>query len=310
MIEILFVYLLSFIVIWFGAGLIISAVDILSKNLRISRFALSFVVLGLLTSIPEFAVGLTAIHERTPEIFVGNLLGGIPVIFLFVIPVLAILGNGIRINHEFNGWKMPLTFAAIIIPSLLVLDGSVNNAEGIVMILMYFISLALIENKNRKNVLKSPQKKTQTIKLGMLFLKAVIGVILIYGSSQIIVSRTIYLAKVLQVSSFYISLIGVSLGTNLPELSLAIRSILQKKKDIAFGDYMGSAAANTLLFGVFTLVNHGESFKVGNFVFTFLIILTGLFLFGIFSRSHRDISRQEGLILMGLFCVFALFSFT
>lgn len=310
MLEILSVYFFSFIVIWFGAGLIISALDTLSKNLHISRFALSFVILGLMTSLPEFAVGLTAIQQRAPEIFVGNLLGGIPVIFLFVIPILAILGNGIKINHGFTGWKMPVTLTIITIPAFFVLDGVVHNIEGYAMIALYVISILLVQNKNGIAALKQKPKQKQAIARGALLLKTVAGVLLIYGSSQIIVNRTIFLASALNVSSFYISLIGVSLGTNLPELSLAVRSILNKKKDIAFGDYLGSAAANTLLFGLFTLLNHGESFTVGNFAFTFLIIITGLMLFWIFSRSYRSISRHEGFILLGLFIIFALFSYT
>ncbi|KKS10427.1 MAG: hypothetical protein UU64_C0004G0024 [candidate division WWE3 bacterium GW2011_GWF2_41_45] len=60
------VYFLMFIVLWFGSGLIISAVEKASKILKISTFALSFFILGLLTSIPELAVGVTSVVEHDP----------------------------------------------------------------------------------------------------------------------------------------------------------------------------------------------------------------------------------------------------
>src|SRR4030042_5741949 len=102
LIAIVISYFLSFFVIWYGAGLIISAVDKISKKSNISKFAVSFFILGLLTSTPELAVGINSIADHDPEIFVGNLLGGIIVIFLLIVPILAIMGNGIKLAHQLN----------------------------------------------------------------------------------------------------------------------------------------------------------------------------------------------------------------
>ncbi len=252
MIVSLTLFLCSFVTIWMGAGLIISAVDTLSRGVHISRFLISFFLLGILTSIPEIAVGLTSVIEQRPEIFVGNLLGGIPVIFFFVIPVLAILGNGVRISHGFEKVKLLVSMGIIAAPSFFVLDGSLSNLEAIIMIGLYSSLILLFKNHPHSKKITKP-KIPKNLHLGKIVLHIAIGIILVFISSHIIVNTTMQIARIFQVSSFYISLIGISLGTNLPELSLAIRSVIQKKKDIAFGDYMGSAAANTLLFGIFYL---------------------------------------------------------
>ena len=102
-------------------------------------------------------------------------------------------------------------------------------------------------------------------------------------------------------------MIVLSLGTNLPELSLAIRSVVSGKKDIAFGDYMGSASANTLLFGIFTLLSGGEVLSVNNFFKTFLFVAGGLVLFFVLSRSENTLSRRAGFILLALYLIFAFF---
>src|SRR3989344_8659371 len=95
----LLIYIFSFLLIWFGAGLVIAGIEQFSKKLKLSSFTVSFFVLGILTSIPEFAVGMTAIATGDSQIFIGNLLGGIPIIFLLIIPILAFFGKNLKLNH-------------------------------------------------------------------------------------------------------------------------------------------------------------------------------------------------------------------
>jgi len=300
-------YIASFIFIWLGAGLVVSSVDRFSRKLGLSSFAVSFIILGLLTSTPEFAVGLTAVSEHNPEIFVGNLIGGIPVIFLFIIPLLAILGNGIRINHDFTLKNLLFTLGIIVAPSFFMLDKEMNSIEGIILIILYISLIFVVEKKHgffdRSNV-QAMNIKAYSYKD---LVKILLGIGIMFVASQIIVDKTMYFSEILKIPAFYISLIVLSLGTNLPELSLAIRSVVSGKKDIAFGDYMGSASANTLLFGIFTLLSGGEVLSVNNFFKTFLFVAGGLVLFFVLSRSENTLSRRAGFILLALYLIFAFF---
>ncbi|HSA83475.1 MAG TPA: hypothetical protein VLF20_01140 [Patescibacteria group bacterium] len=305
----LLLYLLSFFVLWRGAGLIISSVDKISKRLKLSSFAFSFFILGLLTSIPEFAVGMTAVAEKKPEVFVGNLIGSIPVIFLFIIPLLAVLGNGVKLKNNISSTNLFLAFVVIAAPAFFVLDRRVTNFEGIGMIMMYLGLFLLIQKKNgildteHSNILEIKSYSYRDI------LKVIFGIFLVFISSHFIVENTLYFANLLHISTFYISLIFLALGTNLPELSIAIRSVILKKSEVAFGDYVGSAAANTMLFGVFTLMTTGEVVTVNNFFSPFLILIVGLVMFFIFSRSGHIISKREGVILFLLYVGFVLIEY-
>lgn len=298
-------YVVSFFLIWFGAGLIISSVDGFSSKLKVSSFALSFFVLGILTSIPEMAVGLTSISEKKPEIFVGNLLGGIPVIFLFVIPILAALGNGIKFHNQLS--KQGLIFSLIVIaaPSIFILDKKVTTFEGLLLIIFYIVLFYFIEKK--KGVLDNQVSHNKIPKSYSFFdlFKILAGIVIVIVSSKIIVEKTVYFSSVLGIPAFFLSLIVLSLGTNLPELSLAIRSVIFAKKDIALGDYMGSAAANTLLFGIFTLLNNGKVLTFNSFFVTTFFIITAVFLFYIFSKSKNELSRKEGFIMLATYIIFA-----
>ena len=302
-------YAALFFVLWMGAGLIISGVDVFSKRLKISPFASSFFVLGLLTSIPEFAVGVTSVVEQKPDIFVGNLLGGIPVLFLLVIPLLAIVGHGVKINHGISSANLLLAFGVIAAPAIASFDRSVSNAEGIVCIALYVLLFFVLEHNKGVMSLANQKSKTKKSLSGSMMIKIIVGTLLVFVSSHFILGETLYFAKLLRVTPYYASLILLALGTNIPELSLAVRSALVGKKDIAFGDYMGSAAANTLLFGIFTLFIHGKTFHIDDFLTTFIGVVGGLAIFYFFSISKKEISRLEAVCLVGLYGAFIWFEF-
>lgn len=300
-------YLASFVAIWMGAGFVIGAVDKIARRLKLSSFVISFFLLGLLTSIPETAVSFNAVAEHTPEIFVGTLLGGVVVIFLFVIPILAILGKGIKVNHSLSQKHLGLVLGVTALPSLLVLDQKISNFEGLLMLLAYGVLFYIIQRKH--GLFDHNQTHVLEIKAYSFLdlLKVALGIGVVFISSNYIVEQTVNFSNLFGIPAFYISLIVLSLGTNLPELSLAIRGITSGKQEIAFGDYLGSAAANTLLFGFFTLLNDGEVLTVSNFLTTFILIILGLGTFFYFSNTQRIISRREGFVLLSFYLVFVLY---
>lgn len=300
-------YVVSFVTIWYGAGLIVSAATKFSRRLRLSAFAFSFVFLGLLTSIPEFSVGMQAIADNDPEIYIGNLLGGNIVIFLFIIPLLAIFGKGINLKHELDRKTLIAVLGVIAAPVVFILDNRINVYEGGILIIFYIALLYFVERKNgifdkdNKELLNTKAYSLQDV------IRLILGIGLVFLSSSIIVDKTIYFAGVFNISTFYISLIVIALGTNLPELSLAIRSVLSGRREIAMGDYLGSSAVNTFLFGLFTLLHGNEIFTVSNFLITFIFIGTALILFYVFFNTKKFISRNNGFVLLGVYGLFVLF---
>jgi cation:H+ antiporter len=299
-------YIISFVFIWIGAGMIISAASKFSKRLRLSPFAFSFVFLGILTSMPEFSVGLQAVADRESQIFVGNLLGGIVVLFLVVIPLLAVFGNGVSLRHELDHKTLLAAFGVILAPALFILDKKITNVEGVILIVLYGILLYLVQRKN--GIFDKENSQLLNIKAYSYkdILKIVIGLAIVFVSSSIIVEKTIFFAGLLHISSFYISLIVVALGTDLPELSLAIRSVVSGKKELAMGDYLGAAAVSTFLFGLFILLHKGEILTVDNFFVTFIFIGIALSFFYYFVRTKNFITRKNGFALLGLYLIFVI----
>lgn len=300
------ILLVSFSAILFGADLVVKSVDRFSHKLRISSFAISFFLLGLLTSIPELAVGLSAISEGKPEVFVGNLIGGVAIIFFLVIPLLAIFGNGVNINGELANGNLFYAMVAIFAPVFILLDRNITLLEGVFLIIVYTILFFFVER--HKGVFDETHTSILHVHSYSFYdiLKTLAGVIIVFISSNLIVDNILHMSEDLGLSTFFVSLFVLSLGTNLPEISLAVKSILLKKKDIAFGDYIGSAAANTLLFGVFTLVFGRTVFLDTGFVKTFILLLSGLTAFYLFSSSKHKITRKEGIVLLLFYVVFVI----
>lgn len=305
-------YFASFLGIWLGSGLVLGSVGELAHRLRLPSFTLSFFMLGLLTSLPELVIGLAAIADGRPEIFVGNLIGGVIVMFLLVIPLLSMATGGIGVPKSLS--KRLLLFILVIcfVPSLLTGDQRVDNWEGILAIALYLV-LFLFFSRQQKIIerLVAVIRRKRSKNSWIDGLKILGGVGLLVVSSQQIIDSTMYFADILKIAPFFVSLIVVSLGTNLPELSLVVRMFVSKKKDdgIALADYLGSASANTLFFGVFALMYPAMISIPNNFFHRFLFIFVGLAAFYLFLHSEKRLTRTEGAILLLIYIGFVIMEF-
>lgn len=276
----------------------------LTGRLQLSAFATSFFVLGILTSMPEFFIGVNSIVDKEPSIFVGNLIGASFVLFMLVIPILAVFGKGITLAHQLNQRNLVFSLFVVLTPAFFALDGRLNRFEGLFMIVIYGLLFYFIEKKKglleniRDQLLRASNHELVDL------VKIVIGASVMFLAGNVLVEQTEILASVFKMSPFLISLLLLSVGTNTPELSVALRSIMKGEKEVAFGDYVGSAAANTAFFGFLILFNGPTVVGNGRLATTFVLFLLGLTLFYIFSRSKKDISRLEGI---GLFAVYGAF---
>lgn len=301
-------YILAFIGLWYGSGLIVSSIKLLARKFQIPSFAFSFFVLGVLTSIPEIAVGFNALSENHPEVFVGNLLGGVIVMFLLVIPLLAVINKRVHVKKHLSDKNLLVTLGIIASPAIFTLDKTINNTEGFIMIALYIVLFYVIRTK--QNVLARIQrivKKEKKDPKNSSVLKLAVGIVIVFMTSRFIVDQTISGAEYYGLSTFIVSLIVLGLGTNLPEITLAVRSITSKAEDVALGDYLGSAAVNTLLFGIFTLINSGSVVTEKSFSITFLIIIFSLTMFFVMTRGKSTLTRKEGVILLSCYAAFIAF---
>jgi len=199
------IYALSFVGIWIGSGLVIKSVEKLSQSLRLSSFAVSFLILGLFTSIPELSVGINSILENDPEIYVGNLIGASVVLFMLIVPLLAVVGNSIRITPELQGFNLPASLVVIALPVILAMDGRIGRTDSIIaMALFGFLMVSVQSKQGLLQKIKSLNPKNG-VRIGKELLKILFGVVVIFIASKFVVEQTVYFSHLLQVSPFLIS---------------------------------------------------------------------------------------------------------
>ena len=302
----LLIYALSFIGIWIGSGLAISSVERLSKILKVSSFAVSFIVLGLFTSISELSVGVNSILNNDPEIYVGNLIGASIVIFMLIIPLLAISSKSIKISPEFRGFNLPASLVVIALPVILAMDGSISRTDSLLALALFgLLVLAIQSKRGLLEKIKTINSKS-TFKVGKEAARIIFGLAIIFIASKFVVEQTEYFSQALNLSPFVISLLLIAIGTNIPELSFVIRSAFMKNNQIAFGDYVGSAAFNTFIIGGLTLI-YGKTVHLTNsYLVSLLFLIVGLFAFYYFARTKNSISRKEGGVLLGMYLLFLI----
>lgn len=300
----LVIYLLAFVGIWIGSGLAIGAVEKISRLLRISSFIVSFLVLGIFTSVGEISVGVNAILVGDPEIYVGNLIGASIVIFMLIIPLLAISGNKINISKEFRGFNLPASLVVIALPVVLSIDGQVTRTDSIIVMVLFVLLVLAVQTK--KNLIEHITTLTtkSSIKISKELFRILFGLSVIFIASRFVVSQTINFSEVLGVSPFVVSLLLIAIGTNIPELSFVVRSMFMRSNQVAFGDYVGSAAFNSFLLGLLTVINGRPVYLTNSYLISLIFLIVGLVMFYNFARSKHSISRWEGAILLMLYVLF------
>lgn len=294
--------LIGFLLIFLCSRFIVGEVDALARRVRFSRFGISFLLLGALTSLSEIFVAISSQASGHPEIFAGNLIGGIFVISLLIIPLLALFKGGLEFGKQFSRNKFVGFGLLNFLPIFTAYDGVIFRYEAAILLVAYslFIYYELFSHAGKAR-LAALATKRNLLTMGGLILAAV-GIFL---GSNLLVSGTEELALVIGIPTFIVSLFLLSFGTNIPELSIAVSSILKKNTDIAFGDYFGSASFNVFLLGLFGMMNpfFAIDLGVGNILLTFCIVNAVFLVFGI---TRRRIGRIEAGVLIASFLIIAL----
>lgn len=300
------IFVAAALALWWGTGLVVSAISSIAKSLHISAFTLSFFVLGILTSLPETTIGITSLYRGEAAFMVGNLIGGTLVVFLLVIPLLGLFGNSVNLPKVMHRKQLILSLITILAPALLIADRSLHLWEGVLLVLLYVVLFVVLSNKESLYEKIVTRLRNLTHKSEHRTLKIISGVLIILVASQFMVNSAEYFALTFGWSPFVVGLIIVALGTNIPELSLVLRASFSGKSEVALADYIGSAATNTLLIGLFTIFNKGSIVLPNHALVRIVILATSLLLFYIFIRSQKKLTRVEALVLLLIYVIFVV----
>lgn len=304
------IFFVSVGIVWYFAGILIEAVSRIAKRFCRTGFFTAFFLLGLLTSISEISVAINSSLAEVPGVSVGNLAGASFVILLFIVPVLAIAGRGLALNDAVSKQNLLLILSAIALPTALVIDGTVTKTEGLLALLAYgTVAYSLYRNRKSINACDPIVEESNDFIPPVLkdLFRIFIGALAIFGAAHFLVEQSVYFANLLSVPSSLIGLLLLSLGTNVPEIVIAIRAIMRRKTDIALGDYLGSASMNTFIFSLLALGNGTFRVEASEFIATTGLMIVGLLTFYVFVRRTCTLTRREGVVLLMFYVAFVVF---
>lgn len=307
----LVLFLASAAVIWFFAGMLVESINRVAQRFYLSGFTVAFFVLGFLTSISEISVMVNSTIDKAPQISAGNVIGASFVILLCIVPLLAIAGNGIRLTNTLRKSSLALALVVVLLPVLLVLDGNVTRSEGAVCLLLYGLLIYRIRRQASvtvPTVVKAVEtnllhkRRVTIVDAG----KIIVGAAFIFIAGNLLVDESLYFSNILSIPSSIVGLLVLSIGTNIPEMVIAARSLLKKHTDIAFGDYLGSTVANTVIFSFLPWLSGNFTIEHTEFLFTAVLMAVGFVGFYIAAQSKNTISRAEGVALIALYVLFVI----
>lgn len=136
----------------------------------------------------------------------------------------------------------------------------------------------------------------------------IIGFILLIKGADFLVDGASNIAKRFHIPEIVIGLTIISIGTSMPELFVSITSALDGHSDMAIGNVLGSNICNLLLIlGLSSMVQPIIFKKETRLIETPLCLIITI-IFMILCNIGQEVSRIKGMILIGLFIVFIIYT--
>lgn len=301
----LILLLLLFGLLGLAANFVVKKIKYIASALKVKVFVFG-VLLGIVTTLPELSVGLNTTLDDVSGLSAGNILGGIIVILGLV------LGSSLVLNRKTitDGNLKTLLPQVIIIflPILFGLDGRFGLLDGLLMVGLYFALIYHLYLANH-SFMSEGLVVIEKNKVSKAILLSVVGIISVLLISHWVVRVAGNLLQGWDISKLMFGLIIFSLGTNLPEISIALMSWRKKASELSLSYLLSSSLANVLVLGILAVLRP-IAITIGPAYYVLAIsifIILALFLF--FYRSDKEMSRFEGLILLSVYLLFLFANF-
>jgi cation:H+ antiporter len=286
---------------------IIRYVLFISKAIGLSQMAAGFILLSVITSLPELSVSIVASLGGEGGLSVGNVLGS-NVANLTIILGLSILiaRKTITLKGQSNKELVQFLFISSMIPLFIVQRGSLGPVLGIVLLILFAYFGVTVSRKTDPTTLEETPQQQKEEKMTFVGIKFLIGVALIILLSKFAVDSSIEIADFVGLPTSIIGATIIGLGTSLPELATTIQALKQGLVSMALGNLLGSCITNiTLILGVSSLLSFSEVNVVAVQSIMFYVLLSSLSVWYMVSSAER-LTRKSAIFLCLIYAVFIL----
>lgn len=266
---VVFWLILGLVVLVWGAELLVKGASRLAAAFGIAPLIIGLTVVAFGTSAPELAVSVMSGMKGEADLAVGNVVGS-NIFNVLLILGLAALITPLAVSRQLIRLDVPLMIVASLVVLWMAQDGGISRLEGALLFAGIVAYTAFLIIKARRDKVANqasddefarefgeqaaPGWRGYLANGGLI----VVGLAMLVGGSQLLVSSAITIAQYFGVSELVIGLTIVAAGTSLPEVATSVIASLRGERDIAVGNVVGSNLFNLLsVLGLSSLVTPG-----------------------------------------------------
>lgn len=238
------------LLIW-SADRFVDGASITARHYGVPPLLVGMVIVGFGTSAPEMVVSVLAASQGNPSLALGNAWGSNIVNMGLILGVTALIAP-IRVRSEVLRKELPLLIAVTALSALLAWDLHLSRADAAVLLGAFALLLgwsiyeALGHGDDALGQETAVELENKAMPLQRALLWLVVGLLVLVGSSRLLVWGAVEIAQGLGISDLVIGLTVVAIGTSLPELASCVAAARKGEDDIALGNVLGSGLFNTL----------------------------------------------------------------
>jgi cation:H+ antiporter len=273
--------------------------------MHLTEFVTAFLLVAVISALPETFIALLAAIDGVPTIGAGTLLGSNVADLTLVLGLVGLAGHPVRVRSSMI--KRDLWLAAIVLlPIILALiGGQLSRIDGAILVAagVAFIILMLREQKYFHKPFR--EKNHWVFQLGIFI--ASLGLMLI--TAHFIVDSSVAIATQLEVPKLIVGVILVALGTTLPELTFSIRAVKAGHGEAGIGDLLGVVVVDaTIVMGLVALV---APFTINVFLWSIIGVFTaiGVAFALLFMKTDSFLSKNESMTLILFYIAFVITQF-
>ncbi len=280
--------------VW-SSDVFVAGSSVLAKALGISPFIIGMVIIGFGTSAPELCVSVMSGLSGHADLSLGNAYGSCSFNIAIILGVSALVLP--LVTKPAVSFVAGPGLAAITLFSWgLLRDGACSRAEAGVLLAAFAVLLPLYCWFDQKTNGGTPAVETNASaatdgpadgrKLLRASVQVLVGLLVLVGSSHILVWGAVDFAKFVGVSDLVIGLTIIAAGTSLPELASAVASARRGEHEFVLGNIIGSNLFNMLaVVGIATFLSPFKATADGAPAFSPYILTRDLPVMAVLSLS-------------------------
>ena len=300
--------------LFLGSQLAIGGFENIARHFGLSHLFIGLTVVAIGTSLPEIGVSVMGAIDilagqdisAVSGIVVGNKIGSFLNQLTIIMGIVGLVGLMSITKRELKR-EGTMLILSIILFSLVAWDLKITPLEGVAVTLTYLLYLIYLVRQEVR-FKSTPKAKEKMPKMHLIkdLLMILIGMGALLLAAEFVVEGSVQLAELWSVPTSVAGLLIVSLGTGLPELTLAITALRRGATGIAVGDMIGSNICDILFsLGAGAMISGFTVEPVLLFFDTPFMFLIAFLVIGLFLRNMR-LERKEALVLILVYVSYVL----